>query len=302
MSKETPLQAQTFHDFAADIRQSASNGPTAIKDMVGTLIEARQQGGLFTGAEYAELRALLDHPDRWPFPSEFGAETALVGADVRLAVGHAIARFFLPLDDGTAKVLGMKPTDLGDNVVDPEAVLREAPSLLWGYWTLALQAVADRLDEEAKRIDAALTAVDGGRQTPAADPGSTAAGPVDPPAANPSGTTTDPPAVPEYLTSWREILIALEMKNNKENRQRVSRLNDTYDGPIIPGSQGKQPFVHKQKLLEWYRNLEVQLQDQLNQAKGKSADAESQHNWGRTGKAVPKIAGSVRQRRRDRNP
>jgi hypothetical protein len=147
-------RAQGIRAIAADIRQSASNGngPTAIKDLVGILIKARQQGGLFTGAEYAELRALLDHPDRWPFRSEFGAETALVGNDVRLAVGHAIACFFLPPADGV-KMMGMMPTDTGDNAVAPEDVLRDSPMLLWAYWTRALQAVADRLDEEAKRID-----------------------------------------------------------------------------------------------------------------------------------------------------
>jgi hypothetical protein len=148
------LEAQTLSDSAADIRRSAAQQvDAAIKGLPDALNRLRQQVlGLFGGAEWADLRALLDRPDRWPFRSEFGAETALVGADVRLAVGHAIARLFLRPADAMAK-MGM-PADPGDNAADPEAVLRESPSLLWAYWTLALQAVADRLDEEAKRIDA----------------------------------------------------------------------------------------------------------------------------------------------------
>jgi hypothetical protein len=137
------LRSQAIHDFAADIRQSASNGPTAIKDLVGILIMAREQGGLFTGAEYAKLRALLDHPDRWPFRSQWGAETEWVGADVQLAVGHAIANLFLPLDKGSEE---------GAALYGPaDKTAREMA--LWVYWTRALYAIADRLDEEAKRLD-----------------------------------------------------------------------------------------------------------------------------------------------------
>jgi hypothetical protein len=125
---------------------------------------------------------------------------------------------------------------------------------------------------------------------------------VDPLKKNSPKETPESPAIPEYLASWREILISLEMKNNREDKQKVSRLNETYSGPIIPGGQGKQPLANKQKLLAWFTNLEIQFQDQLNQAKGKSADAESQHNWGRTGTAAPDIGGGVKKRRRNRKP
>ena len=39
----------------------------------------------------------------------------------------------------------------------------------------------------------------------------------------------------------------------------VSRFSETFSGPIIPGGQGKQPFVNRQKLLDWWLNLEIQL-------------------------------------------
>ncbi len=94
------LKAQTISDFAVDIRHSATRGPTAIKDLPKVLDKVRQQG-LFTGAEFTELRAPLDHPDRWPFRSQFAAETEFVGADVQLAVGHAMASLFLALDKGS---------------------------------------------------------------------------------------------------------------------------------------------------------------------------------------------------------
>src|SRR5437762_2746193 len=36
----------------------------------------------------------------------------------------------------------------------------------------------------------------------------------------------------QYLTSWRAILLALGMGNNKEDREKVRYFNTTYGGPI----------------------------------------------------------------------
>ena len=102
------------------------------------------------------------------------------------------------------------------------------------------------------------------------------------------------------LTSWREILITLGYKNNQEDRKKVLRLNETYAGPIVPGKQGQQPCVMKQTLLDWWQTLEIRMQDEQNQAKGKTADGEAQHDFGKTGRAAPNIGGGVKQRRRDR--
>ena len=38
----------------------------------------------------------------------------------------------------------------------------------------------------------------------------------------------------KYLTSWREILVALGMKNNNEDREKARNLNDRYDAIVIP--------------------------------------------------------------------
>ena len=92
------------------------------------------------------------------------------------------------------------------------------------------------------------------------------------------------------------------MNNNREDRDKVSRLSKSYDGPIRFPGQGKQPCVDKAKLIEWWNRLEIQLQDLVNQARGGKTDAESGHDYGRTGKAVPSIGGGVKQRRRDRKP
>ena len=45
----------------------------------------------------------------------------------------------------------------------------------------------------------------------------------------------------KYLTSWREILVALGMKNNNEDREKVRNLNHRYDGPIVIPRQARNP-------------------------------------------------------------
>ena len=116
----------------------------------------------------------------------------------------------------------------------------------------------------------------------------------------PDESSTGPLSV--ILASWREILIALGMKNNREDKDKVSRLSKTYDGPIVFPGQGKQPMVDKGKLLEWWNRLTIELQDRVNQARGATSDANSQHDYGRTGTAVPGIGGGMKHRRRDRKP
>jgi len=110
----------------------------------------------------------------------------------------------------------------------------------------------------------------------------------------------DPPKT--YLHNWREILVTLEMKNNSETRDKVRRLNDLYDGPIIPAlKQGGQPMAERGKLLDWWNRLETMIEDQRNQAKGSLAEAKEQYDYGRTGTVAPGISGEIRQRRSDRS-
>ena len=104
------------------------------------------------------------------------------------------------------------------------------------------------------------------------------------------------PAV--YLLSWRDILDALAMKNNDENRRRVRDLNDRYEGPIIPPEQGGQPKVNKAKLLQWWEDLERQFAAKTQKDIDKQATGDEQYSYGKDGKVVPDIGGHVKKGRR----
>jgi len=113
---------------------------------------------------------------------------------------------------------------------------------------------------------------------------------------------TTPPDIPEYLANWREILVALGMKNNVEDKQKVFRLNKTYSGPIqIPG-QGRQPFVEKMGLLKWWAGLKTKVQQSEQRQRDAQATVASGYNFSRDGEVTPDISGGVKKRRRDRKP
>jgi hypothetical protein len=111
---------------------------------------------------------------------------------------------------------------------------------------------------------------------------------------------TAPPA--EYLASWREILVALGMRDNDEDKQKVARLNKTYDGPITIPGQGRQPFAEKTKLLEWWNGLEAKIQAEKDRQRDTQATVSAQHNYAREGVVAPDIAGGVKKRRQNRKP
>jgi hypothetical protein len=108
--------------------------------------------------------------------------------------------------------------------------------------------------------------------------------------------------LPTHLASWREILITLGMHHNDEDKQKVSRLNKTYSGPITTPGQGKQPFVEKAKLLEWWRGLEAKALESQQRQRDAQATVSARHGYGRKGEVAPGIAGGVKKRRRDRKP
>ncbi len=122
--------------------------------------------------------------------------------------------------------------------------------------------------------------------------GSDAAGGAD-------GETAAPSAPAVLLASWREILITLGMKNNREDRQKVDRLNTTYGGPIKKSGQGRQPLVDKAKLIEWWNHLEATAQSD-NRRRDATATVAARHKYARDGEAVPDISGGVKRRRKDR--
>lgn len=112
----------------------------------------------------------------------------------------------------------------------------------------------------------------------------------------------EPISPKELLANWREIVIALGMRNNDEDKRKVERLNKTYNGPIMKPGQGKQPIVDKVKLLEWWNNLEKLVESQMEQARDARLTVQDTHPYGREGEVVPEISGQVKKRRRDRQP
>jgi hypothetical protein len=110
--------------------------------------------------------------------------------------------------------------------------------------------------------------------------------------------TLAPPSSPiQYLLSWREILDALDLKNNSEKHRRVRQLNEQYDGPIILGGKGSQPRVSKDKLLHWWNGLEERFRESEQKQADTEATLQAQHNFGRDGTVLPDISGHVKNRR-----
>jgi hypothetical protein len=99
----------------------------------------------------------------------------------------------------------------------------------------------------------------------------------------------------QYLMSWREILDALEMKNNPENQRRVREANQRFEGPIALPKKGGQPRVNKATLLTWWNRLEIKFMTQ-GEGNNTQATVEAQHAYGREGTVVPDISGHVLKR------
>jgi hypothetical protein len=76
----------------------------------------------------------------------------------------------------------------------------------------------------------------------------------------------EPPSPKRLLTSWSEILQALDMKSR--DRDKIIRLNKTYEGPIQLGTRGGQPLVERDKLLIWWDTLTLQHADRSRQRQG----------------------------------
>jgi hypothetical protein len=104
--------------------------------------------------------------------------------------------------------------------------------------------------------------------------------------------------VTRYLTSWREILIALGMRNDREDREKVRNLNTHYAGPIAIPKRGAQPKVDQEKLIAWWNGLEAQWTAGYQRGRDAKATAEVQLPYGREGIMAPEIGG-VKKRRKD---
>jgi hypothetical protein len=112
----------------------------------------------------------------------------------------------------------------------------------------------------------------------------------------------EPISPKELLASWLEILIALGLRNNPEDKQKVARLNEVYNGPIKKPGQGKQPFADKVKLLDWWNGLEKLVESQADRARDARMTVQDTHAYGLDGEVVPEISGQVKKRRKDRQP
>lgn len=106
----------------------------------------------------------------------------------------------------------------------------------------------------------------------------------------------------KYLASWREILVALGMNHNTEDTAKVRRLNKSYSGPITIPGQGRQPFVGRFALLEWWGGLDAKVQSADQRKSDVRATMAGNYPHGRGGEAAPDIGGGVKKRRRDRKP
>lgn len=113
---------------------------------------------------------------------------------------------------------------------------------------------------------------------------------------------SEPPKPIHWLLNWREILDALEWKNDEEGRRQIARLNKVHHGPIISTGRGGQPKVGKAELIEWWNGL----RDKFDVIEKKKSDArstvEDRYDYGRDGEVFPDISGHIKRRRKDRKP
>ena len=100
-----------------------------------------------------------------------------------------------------------------------------------------------------------------------------------------------------FLFGWHQILDAIGLTDDKENRGRVSRLNKLHAGPIIQGGQGKPPIADDEKLMPWWNSLETLHAESVQRVTDKEATISESYEHGREGEVVPDIAGHVQKRR-----
>lgn len=121
---------------------------------------------------------------------------------------------------------------------------------------------------------------------------------VSPARADPSSAQKSP-RPKTYLLNWREILETLSLKNDEETREKVRRLNEMHNGPIVVGGRGQQPKAEKGKLLDWWNDLERRFEKVEQRNRDKQATTESQYKHGRGEIVVPDLRGHVKKRRRN---
>jgi len=103
--------------------------------------------------------------------------------------------------------------------------------------------------------------------------------------------------VPRRLFGWTQILDAIGQPD--EDKGKIRKLNESYDGPIqIPG-QGGQAWVRKDKLLEWWDKLDDIIHDiDRRRAEQQAAGADTYRFGKGDVEVVPDISGAVKKRRK----
>jgi len=112
----------------------------------------------------------------------------------------------------------------------------------------------------------------------------------------------EPPKPIHWLLNWREILDALEWKNDEEGRRQIARLNKVHHGPIVSTGRGGQPKVGKAKLIEWWNGLRDKFEAGEKKKSDVRSTVEDRHAYGRDGEVFPEISGHIKRRRKDRKP
>jgi hypothetical protein len=110
----------------------------------------------------------------------------------------------------------------------------------------------------------------------------------------------EPPKPKTYLTSWAEILSALDRHNDDATRTKISRLNENFNGPIISPGQGAQPFAEKTALINWWNELETRFREKEQKRIDSRATVQDRCEHGRDGVVIPGIIGHEVKSRRKR--
>jgi hypothetical protein len=162
-------------------------------------------------------------------------------------------------------------------------------------WSLAQKTTRDDWAAAAATVTAAQLALRGAAVAASASHGTPATRPA---GAAPRAATGTPPT---FLHTWAGILLAVQMRNNRTDKERLERLNSDLEGPILKANKpGGRPLVDKAKLLDWFAGLE-QLHRELQQRRtDKEATVAARHGYGRDGEVVPDLAGGVKKRRKRR--
>jgi len=69
------------------------------------------------------------------------------------------------------------------------------------------------------------------------------------------------------LSTWEDVLEALDVRDDNEDREEIRKLNVLYGGPITFAKGESQPTVERRKLIEWWRHLEATIPDRVKRAR-----------------------------------